>query len=181
MEEAMTEPDLEKSDEVAFRTVLAHRSMLAACVGLRIHGSNLAEDVFSDVTLEIVRSWRKYDPTRQFGPWARCIAKRVCMDALRKQRREPLLLGDEAIEQLGVLVESFGTQGELEERKEALRDCMQKLSEANQKLVQYRYFERLPNPDIALRVGKSVKALYAAYSRLHTLLADCVERTLRTL
>ena len=43
--------------EDAFRHVLAHRTMLKACVQAIVRNPTLAEDTFSDVTLEIVRAW----------------------------------------------------------------------------------------------------------------------------
>jgi hypothetical protein len=47
----------------------------------------LAEDTFSDVTLEIARSWDRFDPTRPFEPWARGLARRVALANLRKHNR----------------------------------------------------------------------------------------------
>jgi hypothetical protein len=49
--------------------------MLKACVQAIVRNPTLAEDTFSDVTLEIVRSWERFDQARPFEPWARGVGR----------------------------------------------------------------------------------------------------------
>src|SRR5947207_9934740 len=69
----------EQPHEEAFRQVLAHRTMLKAYVQAIVRDPSLAEDTFSDVTLEIARSWGRFDASRPFERWARGIARRVAL------------------------------------------------------------------------------------------------------
>ena len=101
------------------------------------------------------------------------------MDALRRQKREPVLLEDGVIEQFGVVLESIPPD-QLEEREQAFSACVQKLSEPRQQLLRL-YFDGRPYLEISRIVGKSVNTLYATVSRLCGSLRDCVEQTVGTL
>src|SRR5947207_5758295 len=82
--------------EEAFRHVLAHRTMLKAYVQAIVRDPFLAEDTFSEVTLEIARAWERFDSTRPFQNWARGVARRVALASLRKQSRQPVSLDETA-------------------------------------------------------------------------------------
>jgi RNA polymerase sigma-70 factor (ECF subfamily) len=171
---------MQTKDEEAFRLVLAHRTMLKAFIKSHVRDPILAEDVFSDVILEIVKSRARFDQERTFGPWARGIARRVALASVRREHGQPRLLDATILEGIAAEIDALGGEGELDRRKEALRQCIQRLSEANQRLIRLRYFENQPYEAIARLVEKSVGAIYVIFSRLHHALAVCVERELRS-
>ena len=165
--------------EEAFRQVLAHRTMLKAYVQAIVRDPFLAEDAFSEVTLEIARSWNRFDRSRPFESWARGVARRVALTSIRKQGRQPVTLDDSVLESIGAELDTFGNEIELGLRKEALESCLEILTEANRELVRLRYFENRGYEEIARMLGRSVGALYVALTRIHAALHDCVRRKLR--
>lgn len=171
----------EQPMEEAFRQVLAHRTMLKAYVTAIVRDPVLAEDTFSDVTLEIARSWERYDQTRPFETWARGLARRIALTNLRKKGRQPCELDEEVLEAIGTELDQSGDEAELEERKAALERCLERLSLANQQLVRLRYFENRSYQQVAHGIGRSVGSLYVAFNRIHRALASCVEKGLRAL
>ena len=173
-------PSGEIPQEQAFRQVLAHRTMLKACVQAIVRNPTLAEDTFSDVTLEIVRSWERFDQARPFEPWARGVARRVSLANLRKEGRQPIALDEAVLESVGEQLDQFGGEAALELRKEALAHCLGGLSETNRELIQLRYFQNRSYDHISQTLGRTAGALYAALSRIHSALLDCVRRTLKT-
>jgi len=164
--------------EDAFRQVVAHRSMLMAYIRAIVLDPDLAEETLQDVSVEIVRSWDAYDPSRPFGNWARGLARRVSLANMRKRRKRPVALGEDVLEAVGTDLDWLGDQTQLDARKEALRGCVEELSEPNQRLVRMRYFENRSYREVAETVSRSVEALYVALSRIHRALHKCVERRL---
>ena len=170
----------EQQYEEAFREVVAHRTMLKAYVQAIVRDPFLAEDTFSDLTLEIARSWDRYDRQRPFGNWARGVARRVALANLRKQNRQAILLDEEILESVAAEIDSRGSEAELEVHKQALRNCVGRLSATNQELVKLRYFQNQSYTEISQSSGRTVGALYVVFNRIHSALAQCVERGLRS-
>lgn len=162
--------------EEAFRHVLAHRTVLLACVKAIVRDPHLAEDTLSDVTMEIVRNWEKYDSSRPFAPWARGVARRVALANLRKAGRLVPTLDDEVLELLGSELESRGGESLFERYKEQLGECLGKLSENARRLVQARYFQNRSYDELASEENRTPGALYVAFTRIHQSLARCLKR-----
>jgi RNA polymerase sigma-70 factor (ECF subfamily) len=141
-----------------------------------VRDTHLAEDTLQDVTLVIARSWGNFDHTQSFERWARGIAWRVALANLRKYRRPVLELDEEVLEQFGAEMDRLGDEAVLEDRKLALQQCLAQLSEANRELIRQRYFDEYSYEEIATRTGRTLGALYAAFTRIHAALARCVER-----
>ncbi len=171
--------ETQQPQEEAFRAVLAHRTMLKAYIRAIILDPMLAEDTFSDVMMEIVRCWQRYDQTRPFAPWARGVARRVALLNLRVQKRQlPFLLDEAVLEAIAEEIDEAGQEWELARRKSALRHCLRRLSGKNQELIRLRYFQEQSYSEMSRVVGRSVGALYALFCRLEKALLRCVERRL---
>ncbi len=162
--------------EEAFRHVLANRTVLLMCVKAIIRDPHLVEDTLSDVTMEIVRNWGKFDQSRPFAPWARGVARRVALTNLRKTGRMIATLDDEVIELLGAQMDSRGGESHFEQYKERLSDCLSKLSENARRLVIARYFEDQSYDQMAEMENRTNGALYVAFARIHQSLAKCIKR-----
>lgn len=160
--------------EQAFLEILAQRSMLKLYILSIVADAHLAEDILSEVTLVIARSWDRYDRSKPFGPWARGFAKRVALATLRKQKRQMVTLDDDVLESLGNQLDALPDEVVLDEQKQQLRRCMDKLPEQRRLLVTLRYFEQRSYEEIAQRTGRTLQALYMAFTRIHAALADCV-------
>jgi RNA polymerase sigma-70 factor (ECF subfamily) len=168
-------PPARDASEAPFLQVLAHRSMLKAYLMVIVRDPHLAEDCLSDVTLVIVRAWPKYDPTKPFAFWARGIARRVALANMRKWKKPEVLLDEDMIESLGEELSGMGDEGELEESKQKLHNCLQRLPERSRELITMRYFKETSYDEIARQTGRTVSALYMAFSRIHEGLGRCLK------
>ena len=173
-------PTLESHEE-AFRAVLANWAMLNAYLRTIVRNPHLLEDTLSDVALAIARSWPTYDQDRPFGPWARAIARRVALENLSRHGIRPILLGEGALEALGVEIECLEDEALVEVRVRALQQCTEKLSEGSRQLVRLRYFENRSYKEISESIEWSLDALYVAFNRIHKALSECVQRRLEVL
>jgi RNA polymerase sigma-70 factor (ECF subfamily) len=175
------ETSVEASEEAAFRELLSHRTMLKAYIRMIVQDPILAEDTFSEVTLRILRAWNTYDKNRPFALWARGVARRVAFDSLRRRSHQPILLDTEALERIAEELDSLGNEGQIEIRTEALRKCMQRLPRSTRQLVELHYFEEKSYQEIAEFAGKSIGAIYTIFSRMHSVLRQCIERQITSL
>ena len=67
---------------------------------------------------------------------------------------------------------------QLDERREALAGCMEKLASRDRELLARRFSEGATTQSTAEAVGRSVDAVYKALSKIRQGLLDCVHRTL---
>jgi RNA polymerase sigma-70 factor (ECF subfamily) len=133
------------------------------------------------VTVAILQSWERYDPSRPFPAWARGIARRVAFTNLHKQSRQPCLLSDDLLEAAAQTIDSLGDESELDRRKEALHGCMERLPTRHRQLIDFKYWEDRSYKDISGLIGRSVASLYVVFNRLHDFLRHCIGRKLRLL
>jgi RNA polymerase sigma-70 factor len=162
----------------AFLQVLAHHTMLRAYIFAIVRDPHLAEDTLSDTTLAVIHAWERFDRRRPFAPWARGITRRVALANLRKAHHSGIGLDEDVLEAVGVYLDSLGSEANLEERRHALRRCLEQLPEHSRELVQRRYFDEQSYERIVQHTGRSITSLYKAFSRIHEALAECVKRKL---
>ena len=132
-----------------------------------------------EATLAIVLSWERFDRSQPFAPWARGVARRVALASLRKGQRTVLGLDADVLEGLGLELDALGREADLEERRQRLRLCVGRLPGHSRDLVRRRYFDDESYADIARHTGRTIVALYKAYSRIHEALARCVKTGLQ--
>lgn len=130
-----------------------------------------AEEVFQETCVVLWKKFDSYDPEGNFLSWACQIAIYEVKQLRRKQRRVPLL-SDDALTALAD--QAIRHNDSLDSRQNALEHCVEKLSEADQALIEQRYRQQLKPKEIAQGVSKSVYAVYRALTRVHNLLMDCV-------
>lgn len=174
-DEVQSGPGQAGAHDAAFLQVLAHRTMLKIYILAIVHDPHLAEDTLSDATLAIVRSWERFDKSLPFAPWARGLARRVALANLRKANRPVVELDEDVLDALGAEFDALGDEYAHEESRRRLNLCIGQLPERSRELVRLRYFDATPYEEIARRTGRSVAALYMAFTRIHDALAKCVK------
>jgi RNA polymerase sigma-70 factor (ECF subfamily) len=137
-----------------------------------------ADDVLQEASLVM---WDKFDersPPDDFAAWGCRIAYFKVLDAYRKKQRcrvrfcQALLdrVAETAIEQSAAL--------QLDDRREALTGCLEKLQPKDQDLLARRFAPGATTQSVATAVGRSADAVYKALAKIRHALFDCVTRTL---
>ncbi len=165
----------------ALRLVMSHRPMLKSFVRILVRDRDLAEEALTDACVAILASYGQYDRRSPFIPWARAIARNVARTKVRAAKREHPLLDAENIEGMADDVEDIETEPGVALRREALDSCLEKLPPRHRRLIRLRYFDKRPYDDMSRLAGKTVGALYAVFSRLHSSLGLCIVRTMEKL
>jgi RNA polymerase sigma-70 factor (ECF subfamily) len=168
--------------EQAFRLFLQHQTMLLAYIRAIVRDTALAEDALSDTSIAIVRAFPGYQPLRPFAPWARGVARRVALEALRRWHGHgaPHVLDEDVLESVGTRLDQLTAEEGLERRRDALAHCLEGLRAGQRELLRCRYTEGQAYEAIAAHAGRTVNAIYVAMHRLHNVLSDCIRRHLES-
>jgi RNA polymerase sigma-70 factor, ECF subfamily len=137
-----------------------------------------ADDVLQDASLAM---WDRFDaanPPVDFLAWARRIAYYKALDFHRKSERARVRLSRVFLERVA---EASAEQAEalrLDERREALGACLEKLPPRDRDLLTCRFADGATTQSTSEHVGRSVEAVYKALAKIRQALFDCVQRTL---
>ena len=137
----------------------------------------IAEDIMQETIVVMWRKFSKYKSGTKFSTWGIVIARFLILEYLKKKRQSIIQFSPEAIENIKEVYEDSDNSGD---RVEALRKCIEKMPEAEKKIIKLRYMSG-DNPTIkqvAQKMGKPIQGMYKHMSKLHYILQECVENTL---
>jgi RNA polymerase sigma-70 factor (ECF subfamily) len=134
-----------------------------------------ADEVFQQTSITL---WRKFDEFRNdgnFAAWACGIAFNLVRNFRRVESRRPVfLLSDDVLETLGQA--RLEKASSLPDRREALKDCLEKLSAEDRELLDRCYAGSANVAAIATDLGRTANSLYKRLKTVRGLLFDCITR-----
>jgi RNA polymerase sigma-70 factor (ECF subfamily) len=152
------------------------RQLKVYTVSLLPHWAD-ADDILQDTKLELWERFAEYDPTGDFGAWARRIIFFRVMTFRSKIGRERARFSQAAFEL--VAAEAATVAHEADARLHALARCIEKLDEAARKLLLHCYASGATIKDVALRLGRSVRGTQRAVANSRSNLQQCIELEIR--
>ena len=135
-----------------------------------------ADDLMQETAAVMWENFNRFEPGTNFVSWAVTIAKFQILKYRKKHQRSRLFLSDKAYELL--ISETEKVQEESQDRIQALRGCLKKLSQKDQQFVRLRYYEGASARLVAQKTGQSIDAVYRYGARLNDLLLSCMRRVL---
>jgi RNA polymerase sigma-70 factor (ECF subfamily) len=141
-----------------------------------IRDSTEAEDVLQEVALVIVDRYSSYDSTQPFIGWALGISRRVVWTHLRSSYRFRDQHLKDAIDQVSSAFERLDPH--VQDMKDALAHCVEKVSGEGRRALILRYEEGLELKQIAERLRKSASAISVLLYRVRSALRECIDRRL---
>jgi RNA polymerase sigma-70 factor (ECF subfamily) len=114
----------------------------------------LAEDAVQDTFLRVMNAARSYDPARAFSTWFYTVLRNLCMDMLRRRRREI-----RAMQQRLARAEQAGlVDPPIVPEPESASQMLAGLASPIRRAVILRVIEDLPFRDVAAALGISEEA-----------------------
>ena len=156
------------------RLYVKHESMLKAYIFGMVRDVNETEEILSDTAVLIFEKQDDFDATRDFGPWARGIAKNKAYEHWRRQGKRERLLSEEAMRAVENEYTERG-EGWWRTYQEALRRCMEKMGQGSLAVVKAFYWKNRPIPEISADRGQSAEALRMRLSRIRKALKKCIQ------
>ncbi|MEO0476707.1 MAG: sigma-70 family RNA polymerase sigma factor [Planctomycetota bacterium] len=147
---------------------------LTGFVTLHVHDYAAVDDIIQEVATQATENFDQYDPARPFGAWLIGIARMRIAESYRKKGRSPVVFSDDVISSIS---DAFiAAQPETNERLEALRGCMAKLSDRHRRVIELRYARQRSSDEIADQVGGSSEAVDSMLYRIRLALRDCIAK-----
>lgn len=146
-----------EGNEKAFEELLSrHKTRIYTTIFLFVKDSALAEDIFQDVFIKIVRTLRegKYNHEGKFVQWATRIAHNLCVDYHRRMKRRPIVNNSpvEGFDIFNVIPmpdESVEDRIMRSQTHENLRELINSLPQEQREVVILRHFAELSFKEIA--------------------------------
>ncbi len=151
-----------------------------------LRAAGCSEYLMDDVWQEtMIVAWEKldtFDRSRPFGPWLRGIATRVLLSNQRTSRRMTLIGDESALEYLSQELHRISqlSGDTLDEKLNALRDCVSRLSDQDRECIELRFQEDLMPAAISDQVGVALETIKKRLARAKLRLQECIELKLRT-
>lgn len=135
-----------------------------------------AEEVLQETLMKAWREAARYDPDRaRLSTWLHQIAHNLCIDILRRQRREqPLAENADTIIGSDKSPESLV---QTQETQRQLTTAIGALSQRHRTALILTYYQTLPNRDVAQIMGISVRALESLLVRARRELKTILEES----
>lgn len=137
-----------------------------------------SEDLLQETSVVLWKRFSEFRSENSFEGWAIGITRNLALKALRQARVAPRLVSAEVLELVAATYERASPQ--LTERRNALDECLEKLSSALRKLVDLYFGESLSIAEVAQSTGRTVGGVKVSLFRARQWLANCTRQTLRT-
>lgn len=140
-----------------------------------VHSRNDAEDILQETAILLWEKFDTYQAGTNFGAWALQVARLKALEYQRKHKSRVLFDMDFYT---AVSNRAEDSLSDIDERSAALRFCLEKISESNLKLLTMRYKKDIPVKKIAQLTGRSANGLYQSFSKIFSVLRDCMDKYL---
>jgi RNA polymerase sigma-70 factor, ECF subfamily len=137
-----------------------------------------ADDVLQETSLVM---WDKFDaaaPPADFLAWARRVAYHKVLDFYKKTHRAEARLSRLFLERVAEAADGQAEALRLDDRREALAACYEKLAPKDRDLLARRFAAGATTRSTSEQLGRSVEAVYKAVAKVRQSLLDCVRKTL---
>jgi RNA polymerase sigma-70 factor (ECF subfamily) len=135
------------------------------------------DDLLQQTTLILWKKFADFDRRRSFFSWACGIARLEVANFLRGRGRRRQYFSDE-LNLLLVEAHEEMSDDELDDRRDALARCVEKLHERDRELLLECYGEPAGVHAAADRRGRSTQSVHNSLRRIRGTLFDCINRTL---
>lgn len=164
-------------EKAVIRELWRQRITLLSYLEVIVRDEYLAEDVFQEISVAVLRKRHEIKDVQHLEAWLRQAARFHGVAAVRKLARQPMIFNDAMLDQLDAVWTRRDVH-EVSDRSEMLRDCIDELSPYAKQLVDLRYGQGLSGTELASRVHRKLNTIYVALSRIHRTLADCIDQRL---
>jgi RNA polymerase sigma-70 factor (ECF subfamily) len=155
--------------------LLRHQSQIFGFIYSLVRNLADADDLFQQTGLVLWAKYDQFDSSKSFVAWACGVARLEASNFLRARNRERRYFSDE----LNVLlIEAHAEieQESPEEWRDALAECMKKLQQRDQELLQTCYGGEARIPEVARSLDRSTQSIHNSLRRIRRAMSECVHR-----
>jgi RNA polymerase sigma-70 factor (ECF subfamily) len=159
---------------------LIHRHQAGVWRYMRFLGADAAEadDLTQEAFLALARGQFVERDELQTAGYLRVVARNQLLALRRKQNREVSTVALEAAD--SVWAAAAGTNGNLADYLDALRDCLQQLEGRARRAIDMQYRDHAARETIASQLGMQPDGVKTLLRRTRIVLRECVERKVKS-
>ena len=167
------------SSDPTFPEMLAtHQQRLHRYIVSLLGDAESAWDVLQETNRVLLEKRDDFQDGSSFLNWSLTVAQFQTMAWLRDQKRNRMIVTDAIVELMADQASEM--EANSEPKQQALRQCIETLSDGHRELIHLRYAKSTKLADLAEKTGRSANALKQVFFRLRALLAGCIERKLES-
>jgi RNA polymerase sigma-70 factor (ECF subfamily) len=155
-----------------------HQRQIFSYIYTLVPNRHDADDLLQETSLVICEKFDDFKPGTDFVAWACQIAYWRIRYSRQKFARCKVVFDERVLESVAHTAATL--VNELDDRHEALVNCLRRLPTRDRDLVLTRYEPGSGVEEAARRSGRSIDAAYKALARLRKALFDCVTHQLAT-
>jgi RNA polymerase sigma-70 factor (ECF subfamily) len=169
--EASAEPDAEFVE-----LFTKHQRRLFLLILSQMHDPIESEEILQNVNVVVWKKCRQFQAGTNFLAWAGAIANFEILKHRSRRTRDKLVFSEEFL--ATVAAETLERSEELELRRAALKDCIQKLRPQDRELIEQRYAPGETGKNLAELIGRPANSVYQSLGRIRRTLLECIQRRL---
>lgn len=167
---------MEATEEQFAELFSIHQQRLFGYILGLVRNTDDAQDILQQTAVTLWRKFDLFEPGTDFARWGITVARYEALNFIKYRRRSRCYFNQELMEQLGQEACEKPTEA-IEERREALAECLTKLSSLDLKLVECRYSHGLGSRQISEMLDRSQASICNSLRRIRENLLRCIERT----
>jgi RNA polymerase sigma-70 factor (ECF subfamily) len=156
------------------RLLMSNQARIATYIQALVQNFQDAEDIFQDTAAIAWEKFDEYQSGTNFTAWAITIARYRIQYYWSRNKKSIVRYSDAAVKSIEEHISN--TTQRTPGNQRLLDECMQKLPEQDVKLIRMRYSRKITIKAMADELGRSIHGLYSTLSRIHVVLAECIQR-----
>jgi RNA polymerase sigma-70 factor (ECF subfamily) len=173
----MTDREAIPADDHFIAMLTKHQVQLRGYILASLGHHANAEDVLQRTNLVLWRKAGEFHKGADFLPWAITVARYEILAFLRDHGRDRLVFSQDVLDVVSQAAEKRLVS--MPARQEALRVCLDKLSDENRDMLNRKYVHLHSSAQLADATGRSADAVKSLMLRIRRRVSDCVEQQLR--
>ena len=162
-----------QQDEDYVQLLNRHKKPLFRLILCMVRSPSDAEDLFQQTAITMWDKFGDFQPGSDFFAWASSIARFKVRDFVKSKARQKVYFSEEVIDKLAMEESSPAIE---EARLQALAECRQRLSAADQQLIAACYSGNSSIAGVAQHSDRSVGSVYSNLWRIRRALYSCIQR-----
>lgn len=160
--------------ELLVRLLSRHQGELFRYIYALLPHEEDARDVLQETSVALLRKFDEYDSDKPFLAWAYRFAYLEVLKQRERNVRGHRLLSVALVERLAR--ERELAEPVLDERVQALDDCLAELPAADRELIRLRYQGKTRADQLVRALGTSRRTLFRQLDRIRRRLHECISR-----
>lgn len=157
--------------------IMPERTRQIALAWSILRESHLAEDAYQDMLTKVFENEDDFEGPKHLRDWSWKVLRHRCYELIRQRKTRAGLLEEAVLELVDSELESRSID-HLDEQADALRSCLEGLTENARNVIRLRFFEGLPGKEVAQRLGRKPDAIYKNLQRIYSTLGECIRHQL---